>query len=95
MIISCISDIKVVSKSVKVAQNGKTYFNLGVAAPDGDLGMLGCTADVYNMAIEGKTYSCHFNINTAYLRKDYNCSINIDSLKESFLDSDKKSTKGA
>ena len=90
MVISCISDLKIVSKFVKTAQNGKTYFNLGCVSPDGSLGEVGCSADVFNSVIEGKTYSCHFNINTAYLRKDFNCSINIDAVNESLLKSDMK-----
>lgn len=82
MILSCNTDITVMGKIARTSEkNGKTYFNLAVFDSRSGAGEIGCTSEVFNQVIEGKTYSAHFTINTAYLRKDYSCSINIDAVQ--------------
>lgn len=81
MVLSCYTDISVMGKIARTASNGKTYFNLATFSPDSGAGEVGCTAEVFNSAIEGHSYHCHFNINTAYLRRDYSCAINIDAIE--------------
>lgn len=95
MFLSCQTSIRVVSKFAKEATNGKTYFHLGVVSPDGNIGDISCTSDVFNSVIENKSYIAHFNINTAYLRKDFNCSIYIDAIQEYEGSVDKSIKKGA
>lgn len=93
MIISCQTSIRIVTKYAKTATNGKTYFHIGVVAEDGTLGDLGCTAEVFNEVIENKSYYAHFNLNTAYLRKDFNCTFTIDAIQD--IADDKSIKKGA
>lgn len=92
MVLNCNSDIKVLSKYAKSANNGKTYFHLIVCNFEGgEPADLGCSTDVFNKVIECKCYNVHFGLNPFYLRKEYSCNINIDSVSECILD---KSMKG-
>ena len=92
MVIKCVSSVKILSKYAKTASNGKTYFHIFCCDIDGgEPADLGCSTEVFNTVVEGKGYNIHFNINPYYLRKDYSCNINIDSVTECIFD---KSGKG-
>lgn len=64
-------NLKVLSKSVAeqtVKETGevKTYYNLTLKGPDGEIGKCGCDLDVYNSVIEDKSYDFYFTLNTGY-----------------------------
>lgn len=64
-------NLKVLSKSVAeqtIKETGevKTYYNLTLKGPDGEIGKAGCELDVYNSVIEDKTYDFRFTLNTSY-----------------------------
>lgn len=93
MVIGCVAkNLRVVSKSVRES-NGRAYYNIGVVAPNGSLGEVSADVDVYNGVIPDKSYDFQFDINTAYLRKDYNCSLRMVSFSECSV-SDSKNEKG-
>lgn len=90
MIIQCNTELRVLSKYSKVANNQKTYFHLVCASESGEYCDLGCSPEVFNEAIEGKAYTMGFGINPFYLRKEYSTNINITSLSEAVSINKKK-----
>ena len=91
MMMNCFTEMRVVSKYPKTANNGKTYFHLVCAGLEyGETCDLGCSDEVFKTAIEGKAYKMGFNINPFYLRKDYSCNISIVSLSEAIGINNKK-----
>lgn len=90
MIIDCVCELRVLSKYSKNANNGKTYFHLVCANESGEYADLGCSSEVFGLAIEGKSYAMGFGINPFYLRKEYSTNINIVSLKDAISINNKK-----
>lgn len=94
MIIKCVAkNLRVVSRSVNESKDGRAFYNIGVVSPNGSLGELSADIDVYNGVITDKSYDFSFDINTAYLRKDYNCSLRLTGFSEIDI-SESKSEKG-
>lgn len=73
MSFNCVArNLRVMSKSVAEGKANpetgevRTYYNLTLQGPDGEIGRVGCDLDVYNSVLEDKAYDFGFSLNTGY-----------------------------
>lgn len=81
MILESSFNARVLSKFA-TQKGDNTYFNLFVQLPSGHGGEVSCTAEVFNSVLENKEYSLIYNLNTAYLGKNYSCMVRVSDFGE-------------